>query len=218
LSSRSTVPSQILFLPGALGNRNFWEPLAGELQLRVDKAFMAYPGFAGVPADPSITCFEDLVDLAVSRIDSPTALIAQSMGGVLAIETTLRRPDLVTHLVMVATSGGLNTASLGAIDWRQAFKHEQSNLPDWFTSYNSDLTAKLGGIDVPVLLIWGDQDPISPIAVGQELLHLLPNAEFHILPGGEHDVARTHAQTIAPIVEAHLQKRIFTSSRNRDSE
>ena len=96
---------------------DFWEPLAGELQFRADKAFMAYPGFAGVPADPSITSFEDLVVSAASRIDRPTALIAQSMGGVLAIETTIRRPSLITHLVLVATSGGLNTSKLGAVDW-----------------------------------------------------------------------------------------------------
>ena len=206
MSSRSTVPSQILFLPGALGNRSFWEPLAGELQLRADKAFIAYPGFAGVPSDPSIACFEDVVVSVVSQIDRPTALVAQSMGGVLAIEATLLRPSVITHLVLAATSGGLNTARLGAIDWRQAFKYENPNLPEWFTSHNSDLTSKLGGIDVPVLLIWGDQDPISPIAVGQELLHLFPHAELHVLPGGEHDVARTHAQSIAPLVEMHLRK------------
>jgi poly(3-hydroxyoctanoate) depolymerase len=159
-----------------------------------------------VPSDPSITCFKDLVISVASRIDRPTALVAQSMGGVLAIEATLRKPFLITHLVLAATSGGLNTARFGAIDWRGAFKQEQPNVPDWFTSYNSDLTAKLGAIDVPVLLIWGDQDPISPIAVGQELLHLFPHAELHVLAGGEHDVARTHSQSIAPVVEMHLQK------------
>src|SRR5947209_361421 len=107
----------MLFLPGALGNCDFWDSIARELRFQADRIFMAYPGFAGVPADPSITCFDHLVDAVVSRIDRPTALIAQSMGGVLAIETTLRKPSLITHLVLLATSGGLDTARLGAIDW-----------------------------------------------------------------------------------------------------
>ena len=51
--------------------RTFWEPLAGELQLQADKAFIPYPGFAGVPSNPSITCFKDLVVSVASRIDRP---------------------------------------------------------------------------------------------------------------------------------------------------
>ena len=73
---------------------------------------MSYPGFGNAPEDPSITCFRDLVNTIVSRIDRPTALIAQSMGGVLAIEATIRKPSLITNLVLIATSGGLDTSKL----------------------------------------------------------------------------------------------------------
>jgi len=195
----------MLFLPGALGNRDFWDPLARELRSQADRIFMVYPGFAGVPADASITSFDHLVDAVVSRIDCPTALVAQSMGGVLAIEASLRKPSLITHLILTATSGGLDTSHLGAVNWRQSFKQEHPDLPDWFTSYDSDLTAKLGDINIPVLLIWGDRDPISPISVGRALLDRFPNAKLQIIPGGEHDLARVYAQSIAPLVDAHLQ-------------
>ncbi len=173
---------------------------------------MAYPGFAGVPADPSITCFKHLVDAAASRIDCPTALIAQSMGGVLAIEATIRRPSLITHLVLIATSGGLNTSKLGAVDWRQSVKQDYPDLPNWFTSYNSDLTDKLSSIKVPVLLIWGDCDPISPVAIGEALLNHFPNAKLHLIPRGEHDLGRVHAESVAPLIDMHLQNQPILGS------
>jgi len=205
--SNKIVPSRLLFLPGALGNRDFWQPLAGELRFHADRVFLVYPGFANVPADPSITSFDDLVEMVVSRIDCPTALIAQSMGGVLAIEAAIRQRTLITHLVLIATSGGLDISKFGAVNWRQTFEQGHPDLPKWFTSYNSDLTSELDAIDVPVLLLWGDCDPISPIGVGKALVNHLPNATLHVVPGGQHDLARVHAQSIAPLIDAHLQSR-----------
>lgn len=202
-----SLPSRLLFLPGALGSPDFWKPLAWELSNPAECVFVTYPGFAGEPAEPSVSCFEDLVQSVASRIDRPAALIAQSMGGVVAIEVSLLKNDLVTHLVLVATSGGLDTSKLGAVEWRQTFKRDHPELPDWFTSYNSDLTSKLGRIGARVLLIWGDSDPLSPIGIGQTLLTRFRNAELHVVRGGEHDVARAHAKSIAPLIRAHLENR-----------
>jgi pimeloyl-ACP methyl ester carboxylesterase len=210
--SKQTVPSRLLFLPGAMGNRDFWKPLANELSTRAEKVFMAYPGFGGEPAEPSFSCLEDLVNDVVSRIDRPTALIAQSMGGVIAIEAALLKRDLITHLVLVATSGGLDTAKLGALDWREEFRRQNPDLPDWFASYRSDTTSQLKRIEVPVLLLWGDCDPLSPVAVGRCLMSHFPDADLHIIPGGEHDLALKHAHRIAPLIAAHLARRKPISS------
>jgi pimeloyl-ACP methyl ester carboxylesterase len=205
--TKPRTPSRLIFLPGALGDRNFWKPLANELSCRAERVFVAYPGFAGVPADPSITCIDQLVDAIVARIDRPSALIAQSMGGVLAIQAAIRKPLLITHLVLVASSGGLNTSELGAIDWRKSVERDHPNLPNWFTSYRADLTAELSSVSVPVLLIWGECDPLSPVAVGKALLNQFRNAVLHVIPGGEHDLALVHARSVAPLIDAHLQNR-----------
>lgn len=204
MNSFPSIASQLLFLPGALGKPDFWELLGRELRVSARKIFMSYPGFGSAPADPSITCFGDLVDAVVSRINRPTALIAQSMGGVLAIEATIHKPSLVTHLVLIATSGGLDTSKVGAVDWRQEFRRHNPDLPDWFESYSADLTSALKSIKVPVLLIWGDCDPLSPVAVGKTLATQFSNAQLHIVPGGEHDLAYKHAHLIAPLIEKHL--------------
>jgi len=199
------TPTQLLFLPGASGNVQFWMPLAAKLTHPASRKLIGYPGFGSTPSEPDVNSFDELVDRIVKVIDRPTAVVAQSMGGVLASHAALRRPNLVTHLVFAATSGGLDVASLGAQDWRGWFAETNPHLPDWFATYSYDLSSELGSIDVPVLLLWGDSDPISPVAVGERLADLFPNATLHITSGGDHDFANTYGEELAPIVDSHLR-------------
>jgi pimeloyl-ACP methyl ester carboxylesterase len=82
-------PSQLIFLPGALGRTEFWRPAASLLTHPAQQAHMAWPGFSGMPPDPAIRNLDDLAGRVVARIDRPTALIAQSMGGVVALLAAL---------------------------------------------------------------------------------------------------------------------------------
>ena len=59
-------------------------------------------------------------------------------------------------------------------------------------------------ITAPTLLLWGDVDAISPAAVGRHLAERIPDAQLHVVPGGDHDVAQTHAAELAPLIERHL--------------
>jgi len=142
----------------------------------------------------------------LTAIDRPTAVIAQSMGGVIAMRAALERAEYVTHLVLTVTSGGLDMQGLGAHDWRAGFAEANPQLPDWFLTFRADLSHDIGRIAQPTLLLWGDDDPISPVAAGQRLLERLPDAQLHVVPGGRHDLAAVHAETLAPLVDAHLQR------------
>jgi pimeloyl-ACP methyl ester carboxylesterase len=67
-----------------------------------------------------------------------------------------------------------------------------------------DFTSRIPTVSQPALLLWGDADPISPVAVGERLAELLPSASLHIIAGGDHDLAITHAEALARLIEAHL--------------
>lgn len=201
------MSSKLLFLPGALGRTQLWEPVAGLLTYSATKIHVGWPGFGSTPPDSSIRGIDDLVAKVVAQVDQPTALIAQSMGGVIAMRIALEKPDLVTHLVLAVTSGGVDVASLGGQDWRPSFHEANPLLPRWFSVYQEDLSPKLSMVKVPTLLLWGDSDPISPVRVGERLASLLPCAELHIVEGGDHDIAETHAQVIAPLIDRHLAKK-----------
>lgn len=199
-----TTPSKLLFLPGALGRTELWQPVAALLSHPAKRVHIGWPGFGATPPDANIQGIRDLVAKVVSEIDQPTALIAQSMGGVVAVSAALACPRLVTHLVLTVTSGGINTETLGAEDWRPGLLQENPGLPSWFIDYKSDLTPSLSAILIPVLLLWGDADPISPVAVGKHLSELLPNAKLHVIAGGSHDLAYVHAQRVASLIDEHL--------------
>jgi pimeloyl-ACP methyl ester carboxylesterase len=198
--------SQILFLPGASGSTTFWEPLAGPVAHGATKSIVGYPGFDNVASSPDVNDFEGLVRHVMHYIDQPTAIIAQSMGGIIAIRAALEKPDLVTHLVLSVTSGGLNMTRLGARDWREDFLKTDTNasLPDWFASFSKNMGGELHKVTQPTLLLWGDADPYSPLAVGQQLLGLLPNARLHVVTGGNHDLACAHAPELASLIDKHL--------------
>jgi len=198
------APLKLIFLPGAGGSPRFWQPVADRLRHPAPRTLLGWPGFGEVPPDPGVRGLDDLVALVVAELDRPSALIAQSMGGVIAIRAVLQRLDLVTHLVLTATSGGIDVAAHGAVDWRPAFQAARPTVPPWFAEERADLSAAIPRLRLPTLLLWGDADPISPPAVGRTLQGLLPQSRLRILAGGGHDLASSLAAQVAPLIDAHL--------------
>jgi pimeloyl-ACP methyl ester carboxylesterase len=200
-------PSTVFFLPGALGRTEFWDPAAALLDYPARKVHVSWPGFGGVPPDPDIRGVDDLATRLLADIDQPSALVAQSMGGVVAMLAALRKPELVTHLVLSVTSGGLDLSALDGEDWRPSIRAAHPGLPDWFISYREDLAPRLPELRIPTLLLWGDADPISPVKVGQRLASLLSQSELHVFPGGDHNLGCTLASLVAPLIDRHLASR-----------
>ncbi len=198
------APQQLLFLPGASGNRQFWQPLAAQLSHPARQVHLGWPGFGDTPARADVQGMDDLVDLVLQHIDQPTALVAQSMGGIIAVRAALARPQLITHLVLSVTSGGVDMSDLGASNWRKDYTAAYPQLPRWFVDDHSNLGPRLGELPMPVLLLWGDCDPISPVAVGQRLARLLPQALLRIVPGADHDLGLSHATQAAQWLDQHL--------------
>jgi pimeloyl-ACP methyl ester carboxylesterase len=199
-----TATETLMFLPGASGNTRFWRPVAERLAHPGPRRFVAWPGFGGVPADPGVRGIADLVARVVGEITGPVALLAQSMGGVVAVRAALARPTLVRSLVLSVTSGGIDVSALGAEDWRPSFRAHHPGLPTWFVEERADLTERIREIAVPVLLLWGDADPISPLAVGRRLAELFPRAELVVVAGGTHDLVMERAPEVAPHIDRHL--------------
>ena len=50
----------------------------------------------------------------------------------------------------------------------------------------ADRTAALAQLTMPVLLIWGADDPLAPVAVGRKLSAALPHAQYHEIEGCGH--------------------------------
>ena len=196
----------LLFLPGAGGNTALWNPVAAGLSHPGPRDFFSWPGFGGARADASVRGISDLVARVVHRMTGPVVLFAQSMGGLIALRAALAQPERVRALVLSVTSGGLDVAALGGVDWRPAFERQNPDAPRWFLDAREDLSSRLAQVSAPVLLLWGDADPISPVAVGRRLAELLPRAELVVVPGGTHDLVAQRADDVLPHIERHLER------------
>lgn len=97
-------------------------------------------------------------------------------------------------------------SGLGATDWRPALRSGSPDVPRRFDEYRGDLSSRIAALETPTLLLRGDSDPISMIGVDARLASLLRNASLCVLSGGGHDVARTHSDKIAPLVDEHLKE------------
>ncbi|MFV5367201.1 alpha/beta hydrolase [Acinetobacter junii] len=197
--------NNLVFLAGASGNTRFWYPLIAQLPKTYTKQVIAYPSFHGVAAHPDINSFDDLSDYVVAQIEQPSILIAQSMGGIFAIAAALQKTDLVKGLVLIATSGGVNLDQFQVQDWREFYQQEYIEYPDWFVTTKVDYEAFLPNINVETLLIWGDQDPISPVEVGKYLNHLIEKSDLYIVEGGDHQLAEKCAKEVALQINIFLE-------------
>lgn len=90
--------------------------------------------------------------------------------------------------------------SQGAIDnwWRQGMMGGTKAHYDCIKAFSeTDFTEDLKSIDIPVLVLHGDDDQIVPIADSALLsAPLLPQGVLKVLPGLPHGMATTHADQV----------------------
>lgn len=197
--------ARVVYLPGMSGNADFWQPVADALT-RHEAAFVGWPGLGDNPPDTRVNGYDDLVSLVVDRLDGPSVLVAQSMGGYVAVRAVEAARDRVTHLVLAVTSGGVDLTQFDAVDWRPGSRVAHSSAPDWAFAPTDDLTHLIRTIDVPVLLVWATSDPISPLGVGEHLAGLFPNARLVTYDSDDHWVARVRSTEVAAEIEALLSR------------
>lgn len=201
----SDAARRVLFLPGAGGAASFWRPVGERLPADWDKRYLSWPGLGDEPHDPAVRGFEDLVARTVAALDdAPTDLVAQSMGGAVALRVALDEPTRVRRLVLCATSGGLDVGALGAADWRADYRTAYPCAADWITHVRLDFGAELATVTQPTLLLWGDEDAVSPPTVGERLRATLPHATLSVLATDDHGFAHALAARVAPLIAAHL--------------
>lgn len=200
------MKKNIILLPGASGNILFWNPLIKLLPNEYDKKVIAYPGFGQTPKNHEIHHFNNLQNYVLNKIQSESTIIAQSMGGIFAVAAAIQKPSLIKALVLIATSGGMDLTRFKAQDWRLEYQHQYPTYPQWFMQTSVNYETDFKNINIPILLIWGDHDPISPIEVGHYLNTCFPNAELCIVKGGKHDLAEQYSEEVAGYISHFLAR------------
>ncbi len=97
-------------------------------------------------------------------------LVETLLGNLLTEETRTSRPEIVdgTRRLMLDISPDAVVAGLEAMKRR------------------TDATEELAGLDLPALVLVGDQDATAPVEVAGEMASKLPRARLAIIPGAGH--------------------------------
>jgi pimeloyl-ACP methyl ester carboxylesterase len=173
------------------------------------------PGFGQSEPPPSVWGspeYAALVREVVERLGlGRVHLIGHSFGGKVGIYLAARWPELVERLVLVNSAGirprrtaryyvkvGAYKAArrlarstplaepllarFGSTDYRQAGRMR----PILVRVVNEDIRPLLPRVQAPTLLVWGERDDETPLAGGQLMERLMPDAGLVVFPGAGH--------------------------------
>lgn len=198
--------TQIVCWPGASGNASVFDGLVCSLSPSRRLMVLDYPGLGASPPSAEVGSLDELYRYIVGQLPSnPCDLIAVSMGCGLALRAALEIPERIRRLVLIAAAGGIDVLRFGAQDWREGWATRRPEAPRWFIDDRSDYGSRLGTIQIPTLLVFGDRDAIAPRTVGEYLRTQLPHATLEVLAGATHDLLEERAGEIASLIVRHLR-------------
>jgi len=138
-----------------------------------------------------------------SSFDGPVHLAGNSLGGQIAIHLAASRPDLVRSLVLIDSTGIPFEIAPGAhienivmphgwrsfllILARDLFRAGPTAFAVAFARLlRDDARPLMRRLTMPVLLLWGEHDPLVPLTYAKQMLAEIPHAELHVIPRAGH--------------------------------
>ncbi|MBK7032589.1 MAG: alpha/beta hydrolase [Ignavibacteria bacterium] len=224
----------ITILHGALGSAHQFEPLRTTLGLPSQViTFHGHGGTADVDQPWDIELFSRQLELELESgaHQQPAQIFGYSMGGYVAIDCALRRPDLIGRIVTLGTK----------LHWTQeGAEHETLKLnPDVIESkvpaFAADLARRhgesawktvlhktadlmrtlgerpiltherVGALTVPVRYGIGDRDEMVSLTETVDFYKATPGAELAVLPGTRHPMERVDPARLAQHILSFLE-------------
>jgi pimeloyl-ACP methyl ester carboxylesterase len=98
--------------------------------------------------------------------------------------------------------------------------------PDAFARLSQDLrgdasidrSAELARIEFPVLILWGEDDPVAPVADAEALNEAMPSSTLALLPGCGHFLPDEAPDTIGPIIFEYLRAMYLRAPHGHDGQ
>ncbi len=168
-------------------------------------------------------------------LPGPIALVGHSLGGAVALQAALDHPGLADGLVLVATGARLPVPRHAFDRLREDFDaecermvreswagdHEElirrgadavrslgpdTLLADYTAANDFDVRERLGEVALPVLVVSGADDPLTPPWLGEELARGLPVATMALVAGAAHVPQLEQAPAVDLLVAAYLAR------------
>jgi len=209
---------------------NYLEPTMRALGSEIAVSALDLPGFGGsrpVHGHLALAALADaLVEWTRVRGIAAPILMGQSHGCQVVVEAVRRVPDVASAIVLNAPTMLAGHRSIGAQLWRVALdtpREPFSLVPHVVRDYlragpvrilatlndalRDRIEDKLPGVRVPVTIVNGARDPVSPPAWGERLARLVGStARFVVVPGAAHAVPFSHPEALATEILAMARR------------
>ena len=231
LAGEGTVPHAV-FVHGLGMATDYLEPTMRALSESMAVSALDLPGFGGSrPIGRRALSLGELADaliawLRVRGIAAPI-LVGQSHGCQVVVEAVSRTPGVASALVLNAPTMVAEHRSMAAQLWRVALdtpREPLSLIPHVVRDYvragplrilatlqdalHDRIEDKLPGLRVPVAIVTGGRDPVSPPAWGERLARLTgtDGARFVCVPDAAHAVPFSHPRALAAEIVAMARR------------
>ena len=140
----------------------------------------------------------------ISALGAPVTLVGHSLGGYLALMTTIENPDLVASIALISSGPGFRNATarsewndyIDSIAASTSMSRESTEIAYQPDSYVID---NLAAIDAPLVHIIGSRD--RRYRAGADYLQkILPKSNLFEIEGAGHHPQRTHPAEVAKYI------------------
>jgi pimeloyl-ACP methyl ester carboxylesterase len=132
-------------------------------------------------------------ELVIPLLTTPPLRRAGALVGRVATATGLRTADDVEEM-----AGGV--ASLGDFEARRAFVHTVRGIIGLRGQRVSARDRLYLSADVPSLIVWGERDPIMPVAHGRAAQREMPGSRLEVFAGAGHFPYRADPERFAAVL------------------
>jgi haloalkane dehalogenase len=81
-----------------------------------------------------------------------------------------------------------------------------------------DGAEELGRLEIPVLILWGEDDPYYPVAAAEQLNEWIGTSSLGLLPGCGHFVLEDAIDTIGPMIYEYLRARYLRAPHGHGAD
>lgn len=223
---RSTPGARPLVLVHGVGTTTrYFRPLLTQLDDHVPAAAVDLPGIGPSSPAPLPNNLTDQAHLLAAWLHAtrrrPAALVGNSMGAQTVVEFALHYPELTPQLVLIGptmdprASGPLRqigrllrdaTVERPSLIWltlTDTFLTRRRAVLRYFrAALEHPMEERITDVQVPVLVIRGDRDPIVPLRWARQLAELARRGELVEVAGGAHACHHGRPQAVADLLTA----------------
>jgi len=128
-------------------------------------------------------------------------VMGHSLGGFIAQELAISRPDLVAKLVLASTNhGGMKVIPIT----QEALEVMTRREGDPLDLIREEVDRRMAALTMPVLILTGDQDKVVPPGNADLMARKIPHAQVKIIPNTGHLFPFEDPLTTAAILKEFL--------------